>query len=130
MPLLAYFTVVGAVLLGLLYVAEAQLGPSPSLSVTTNFYGLPAPYKASTSTPILTARDAPATDMAPFAFAQSTATARPAAGQLSHNRSVRLPRLPRTPRRSNWARLRQSRKQRKRERSRGRLRDPIATRTA
>ena len=80
MPLLAYFTVVGAVLLGLLYVAEAQLGPSPSLSVTTNFYGLPAPYKASTSTPILTARDAPAPDMAPFAFAQSTATARPAAG--------------------------------------------------
>jgi hypothetical protein len=63
MPLLAYFGVVGAVLLGLLFVAEAQLGPpAQQLSISTNFYGLPPPYKAN-STPILTVRDAPSPAM-------------------------------------------------------------------
>jgi len=64
MPLLAYFGVVGAVLLGLLFVAEAQLGPpAQPLSISTNFYGLPPPYK-SASTSVLTVRDAPAPVMA------------------------------------------------------------------
>ena len=84
MPLLAYFGVVGAVLLGLLFVAEAQLGPpAQTLSMSTNFYGLPAPYKAQ-QTPILTVRDAPAPAMPATALAQHTpaplagATAQPA----------------------------------------------------
>jgi hypothetical protein len=57
MPLLAYFSVVGSVLVGLLYVAEARLGPPKALSITTNFHGLPAPWKAAASVPILTVRD-------------------------------------------------------------------------
>lgn len=75
MPLFAYFVVVGSVLLGLLYVAEAQLGPPAPLTISTNFHGLPAPWKAPASTPILTVRDAPAPNMAQFAFAQSEVAA-------------------------------------------------------
>jgi hypothetical protein len=72
MPLLAYFGVVGAVLLGLLFVAEAQLGPSTQpLAISTNFHGLPAPYKAQ-PTQILTVRDAPAPAIAATALAQHT----------------------------------------------------------
>ena len=60
MPLLAYFGVVGSILVGLLYVAEAHLGPPPrSVGLSTNFHGLPVPYKEA-STRILTAREAPA----------------------------------------------------------------------
>ena len=71
MPLLVYFVGVGTILVGLLFVAEAQLGPAKPLSVATNFYGLPAPYKAP-STPVLTARDAPAPEIP-----QAMAAARP-----------------------------------------------------
>ena len=60
MPILAYFSVVGSMLLGLLYFAEAKLGPAASLSISTQFHGLPAPFKAKDSVQILTARDAPA----------------------------------------------------------------------
>jgi len=63
MPVFAYFVVVGSFLLGLLYVAEAQLGPSTALSISTNFHGLPAPYK-SASVRVLTAQDAPAPEIA------------------------------------------------------------------
>ena len=73
MPLLAYFVGVGTVLVGLLFVAEAQLGPAKPLSVASNFYGLPAPYKAQ-STAILTVRDAPAPELS-----QAMAAATPAA---------------------------------------------------
>jgi hypothetical protein len=68
MPLLAYFVGVGAILVGLLFVAEAQLGPAKPLTLTTNFYGLPAPYKAA-STPVLTVRDAPAPEIPQTAMA-------------------------------------------------------------
>lgn len=54
------FFIIGVTLLGLLYVAEAQLGPPKTLSVSTNFYGLPAPYKSENAIPVLTVRDAPA----------------------------------------------------------------------
>lgn len=81
MPLLAYFGVVGAMLLGLLFVAEARLGPPTApLSISTNFYGLPAPYKAA-RTPILTVRDAPAPDIASTALAQHTPVPAAAATQ-------------------------------------------------
>ena len=73
MPLLAYFVGVGTILVGLLFVAEAQLGPAKPLDMTTNFYGLPAPYKAA-STPVLTVRDAPAPEIPQAAMA----AARPA----------------------------------------------------
>ena len=73
MPLLAYFVGVGTILVGLLFVAEAQLGPAKPLTMTTNFYGLPAPYKAP-ATPVLTVRDAPTPEIPQAAMA----AARPA----------------------------------------------------
>ena len=77
MPLLAYFGLVGSILVGLLYVAEAQLGPPPkSVGLSTNFHGLPAPYKeASLSrTRILTVREAPAPPAVEERVAQATVT--------------------------------------------------------
>jgi hypothetical protein len=76
MPLLAYFVVVGSVLVGLLYVAEAQFGPPQPLSISTNFHGLPAPWKAAASSPILTVRDGLAPDMSKMSVAQSAVEAR------------------------------------------------------
>ena len=76
MPLFAYFTVIGSILIGLLYVAEAQLGPPKSLSISTNFNGLPEPWKPSKAPVILTARDAPAPEMASDAFAQARSVPR------------------------------------------------------
>jgi hypothetical protein len=76
MPLLAYFCTVGSVLIGLLYVASAQLGPPARLSITTDFHGIPAPYKAPPS-PVLTVRDAPAPDMTGTAVAQPAVAPEP-----------------------------------------------------
>lgn len=72
MPLFAYFTVVGSILLGLLYVAEARLGPPKNLSISTNFHGLPEPWKSAKAPSILTVRDAPVPEIASAAFAQAT----------------------------------------------------------
>jgi hypothetical protein len=106
MPLLAYFGVVGAVLLGLLFVAEAQLGPpAPSLAISTNFYGLPAPYKAA-PTQVLTVRDAPAPNMAANALAQHTpapSTAQPAAQPAMSGEAplkIRVTKAPAKPKKS------------------------------
>src|SRR5262245_23945708 len=75
MPLFAYFAVVGSVLVGLLYVAEARLGPAASLSITTNFHGLPAPWKAATSVPVLTVRDGVEPAMPAITVAQAAMAA-------------------------------------------------------
>ena len=83
MPLLAYFTVVGSVLVALLYVAEAQLGPPTSLSVTTNFYGVPQPWKPETVA-ILTVREAPAPQISkPEAPAKTAAQSAEAGSALA-----------------------------------------------
>ncbi len=74
MPLLAYFGLVGSILVGLLYVAEAQLGPPPkAVGLSTNFHGIPAPYKEA-STRILTVRDAPAPPIVEEKVAQLAVT--------------------------------------------------------
>lgn len=104
MPLFAYFAVVGSFLLGLLFVAEAHLGPPKTLSITTNFHGLPEPWKSNKSTPtILTVRDAPAPHLATEAFAQSTVEPRtvapaPAASKVAE---VRKPKKAKKPSRDN-----------------------------
>ena len=91
MPLLAYFGVVGSILVGLLYVAEAQLGPPTSLSISTNFHGLPAPWKAA-STPILTVREAPAPDMSKPVVAQPAVSGvRPPATKIASERKTKKP---------------------------------------
>lgn len=87
MPLLAYFGIVGSILIGLLYVASAQLGPPSRLSVTSDFHGLPAPYKAQ-SRPILTVRDAPAPDMPATTVAQPAVTADPQPAQPAKTAKV------------------------------------------
>jgi hypothetical protein len=91
MPLLAYFGVVGSILVGLLYVAEAQLGPPTTLSITTNFYGLPPPYKAA-SAPILTVRNAPAPDMSKPVVAQPAVfEAQPPRTRIASERKTKKP---------------------------------------
>ena len=47
-------------LLGLIYFAEEILGPPHQLAISTNFHGLPKPFKAGHSVEVLTARQAPA----------------------------------------------------------------------
>ena len=63
MPLFAYFALVGPALLAFLFVAEAQLGAPKALAVSTAFHGLPKPFKAPKSAPVLTVRDAPAPEL-------------------------------------------------------------------
>ena len=76
MPLFAYFGVVGSLLVGLLYVAEARLGPPAALSISTNFHGIPAPFKAAAN-PILTVREAPAPKISTPAAAQPAVAEQP-----------------------------------------------------
>ena len=100
MPLLAYFVVVGSVLVGLLYVAEAQLGPPTSLSISTNFHGLPAPWKAAASAPILTVRDGLTPDMSKITVAQSAAETKvppPKATKTANERKTKKTRKPVNP---------------------------------
>jgi len=57
MPLLAYFAVVGTILMGIIMFAEIAIGPPPPLPFSTNFRGLPQRWKAPSEIP--TARDVP-----------------------------------------------------------------------
>jgi hypothetical protein len=45
MPLLRYFALAGSALLGLLLLAEPYFGPPKSLTISTSFHGLPAPFR-------------------------------------------------------------------------------------
>lgn len=44
MPLLAYFAIVGPILLGLIVVSDVQLGPPKGLMISTVWNGLPTPH--------------------------------------------------------------------------------------
>jgi hypothetical protein len=46
MPIFSYFFVVGLILAGLLYCADAVIVPSPVKFGGSQKHGLPAPYKA------------------------------------------------------------------------------------
>jgi hypothetical protein len=50
MPVLGYFVVVGAVLMALLFAADAYMDKPAKLSFASNFYGLPAEYKGEPGT--------------------------------------------------------------------------------
>ena len=60
MPIFSFCAVVGAALLGLIYFAEDILGSPRQLSVSSNFHGLPKPFKVGHSVEVLTVRQAPA----------------------------------------------------------------------
>ena len=60
MPIFSFCAVVGAALLGLICFAEDILGAPRQLSVSTNFHGLPKPFKVGHSVEVLTVREAPA----------------------------------------------------------------------
>ena len=60
MPIFSFCAVVGVALLGLIYFAEGMLGAPRQLSVSTNFHGLPKPFKVGHSVEVLTVRQAPA----------------------------------------------------------------------
>ena len=60
MPIFSFCAVVGVALLGLICFAEGILGAPRQLSVSTNFHGLPKPFKVGHSVEVLTVREAPA----------------------------------------------------------------------
>lgn len=60
MPIFSFCAVVGVALLGMICVAEGILGAPRQLSVSTNFHGLPKPFKVGHSVEVLTVREAPA----------------------------------------------------------------------
>jgi hypothetical protein len=62
MPILAYFGVVGFVLVALLFVADATLEHSSPVIVTSNRVGLPKPWRPDTVQTLVTA-PVPAPDM-------------------------------------------------------------------
>jgi hypothetical protein len=57
MPIFAYFAVVAPVLLGLLCLAEAVMGPPGPMPLATSATGLPVAYVAPKANPILTVRE-------------------------------------------------------------------------
>lgn len=63
MPIFRYFLVMGPVLLGLLFLADAQLPPPGAISNSTNFYGLPVTPSTRSAATHLTVVWAPAPDM-------------------------------------------------------------------
>jgi len=52
MPIFAYFSVVGVALLALLFVADANLDKRGPLTISTNFEGLPKPWKPELNPPL------------------------------------------------------------------------------
>ena len=65
MPIFSFCAVVSVALLGLIYFAEDILGPPRQLAISTNFDGLPKPFKAGHSVEVLTVRQAPAPQASP-----------------------------------------------------------------
>ena len=59
MPIFSYCAIVGTALLSLIYFAENVLGPPRQLAISTNFHGLPKPFKAGESVQVLTVREGP-----------------------------------------------------------------------
>ena len=57
MPIFAYFAVVAPVLLGLLCLTEAVMGPPGPMPLTTSATGLPMAYVAPKAAPVLTVRE-------------------------------------------------------------------------
>jgi hypothetical protein len=45
-PIFSYCVMVGLALLGLIYFAEGLLGPPHQNGISTNFHGMPKPFKA------------------------------------------------------------------------------------
>src|SRR5262245_14172853 len=52
MPILRYFSIVGAALLALLFVADARFERHSPLAISSNFEGLPKPWKPELNPPL------------------------------------------------------------------------------
>jgi hypothetical protein len=116
MPFLAYIFVVGSALLGLLFVAEHVSGPPEPMRMSSNFEGLPKPFKAPPEQPkprpVLTAetaaasasanldiKKAEASKPAPAPAAASASKKHVKSAQASNKKkATRIVRAPREPR--------------------------------
>jgi len=114
MPFLAYIFVVGSALLGLLFVAEHVSGPPEPMRMSSNFEGLPKPFKAPPEQPkprpVLTAEAAAASASAnldtkkaeaskPAPAAVSASKKHVKSAQASNKKkATRIVRAPREPR--------------------------------
>jgi hypothetical protein len=76
MPILSYFAVVGSTLLALLFAADAMLPKGAPVVASSEFYGMPKPWRPDPAKQILAAIPAPEPDMTSAAVA---AAAPPAA---------------------------------------------------
>jgi hypothetical protein len=63
MPILAYFAFVAPALVGLLFVAEAMMGPPGPMPLTTSATGIPVAFVAPKTAPILTVREGVVADL-------------------------------------------------------------------
>src|SRR5262245_213828 len=57
MPIFAYFAFVTPALFGLLFIAEAMMGPPGPMPLTTHATGLPVAFVAPKTVPVLTTRE-------------------------------------------------------------------------
>ena len=64
-PLFSFCAVMGVALLGLIYFAKDLFGPPHQLAVSTEFHGLPKPFRADPPVEILTVREAPVPEASP-----------------------------------------------------------------
>ena len=64
-PLFSFCAIMGVVLLGPIYFAKNLFGPPHQLAVSTDFHGLPKPFRADPPVEILTVREAPVPEASP-----------------------------------------------------------------
>jgi hypothetical protein len=78
MPILSYFAVVGSTLLALLFAADAMLPKGAPVVASSEFYGMPKPWRPDPAKQILAAIPAPEPDMTSAAVAAAAPPAAPA----------------------------------------------------
>ncbi len=75
MHYVAYFAIVGSVLLGLLFFADAKLGPPGPMPLGTSFAGIAPPKRPDPGAQILTVREVPLPEVAAMASSEAASAA-------------------------------------------------------
>jgi hypothetical protein len=95
MPILSYFAVVGSVLMALLFVADATLPERGPAVVSSNFYGMPKPWRPDPAQ-TLAATPAPA----PYMTSEAVLAAMPKAEPVNERLAEAAPKKKRVARKS------------------------------
>lgn len=110
MPILSYFAVVGSTLLALLFATDAMLPKGAPVVASSEFYGMPQPWRPDPAKPILAATPAPEPDMTSAAVAAATPPAAPAkvAAAAAPSEPVQAARTEATPKKKRVVRRKSS----------------------